>query len=174
MWHREFLCALFLSFGVPFLAEATENAQAIPHEQNEAPTASFSGEKLTIHNLITQYYEVVAKDPAAAADFYGEPTLVVSSNDVTVLTKKADIQAFLTKTIGALRPLGYSRSAIASPRIAMLSGTTAIYSAVAIRFASDGQEIQRLGFTYLLHKDRVGWRINEVVATDLDKLLDPR
>ena len=117
---------------------------------------------------------MVAKDPAAAAYFYGEPTLLVTSTEVTVLAKKSDIQAFLTKTIGALKPLGYSRSDVADPRIAMLSEPTAVYSAVAIRFASDGREIQRAGFTYLLHKDPAGWRIHELVTTDLDKLLDPR
>jgi hypothetical protein len=165
MWHRKFLCVLALSFGASLSEEAA---------QAQAPTVSFRGEKLAIHNLITRYYDVVAKNPAAAADFYGEPTLLVTSTEVTVLAKKSDIQAFLTKTIGALKPLGYSRSNVGDPRIAMLSETTAMYSAVAIRFAADGREMQRAGFTYLLHKDADGWRIHELVATDLDKLLDPR
>jgi hypothetical protein len=165
MWHREFLCALALSFGAPFLAEAAPPQTSV---------GSFSGEKLAIHNLITRYYDAVAKNPAASADFYGQPTLLVTSTEVTMLPKKSDIQAFLTKTIGALKPLGYSRSDVADPRIAMLNDTTAMYSAVAIRFASDGREMQRAGFTYLLHKGPAGWRIHELVATDLDKLLDPR
>jgi hypothetical protein len=53
----------------------------------------------------------------------------------------------------------------------MLNSTTALYSTVAIRMKTDGTELQQAGFTYLLHKGGAGWKINEVIATDLDKLI---
>jgi hypothetical protein len=31
--------------------------------------------------------------------------------------------------------------------------------------------MQRAGFTYLLKKDDSGWKIHELIATDLDKLI---
>ena len=36
---------------------------------------------------------------------------------------------------------------------------------------TDGTELQPARFTYLLHKAPDGWKINELVATDLDKLI---
>jgi hypothetical protein len=36
---------------------------------------------------------------------------------------------------------------------------------------ADGTELQRSGFTHLLHKSNAGWRIHELIATDLDKLI---
>jgi hypothetical protein len=36
---------------------------------------------------------------------------------------------------------------------------------------TDGTELQQAGFTYLFHKGGAGWKINEVIATDLDKLI---
>jgi hypothetical protein len=53
----------------------------------------------------------------------------------------------------------------------MLNSTTALFSTVAIRLKSDGTELQRAGFTYLLHKGGAGWKINELIATDPDKLI---
>ncbi len=53
----------------------------------------------------------------------------------------------------------------------MLNATTALYGTVATRMKSDGTELQRAGFTYLLQKGDVGWKIHEVIATDLDKLI---
>jgi hypothetical protein len=53
----------------------------------------------------------------------------------------------------------------------MLNPTTALYATVAVRMKTDGTELQRAGFTYLLHKGTDGWKINELVATDLDKLI---
>ena len=35
---------------------------------------------------------------------------------------------------------------------------------------ADGTEMQRSGFTYLLQKGNDGWRIHEIIATDVDKL----
>jgi hypothetical protein len=56
-------------------------------------------------------------------------------------------------------------------RVKLLNSTTALYSTVVIRMKTDGTEMQRLGFTYLLHKSNAGWRIHEIIATDLDKLI---
>ena len=53
----------------------------------------------------------------------------------------------------------------------MLNATTALYSTVAILMKADGTELQTAGFTYLLHKGSAGWKINEVIATDIDKLI---
>ena len=36
---------------------------------------------------------------------------------------------------------------------------------------TDGTEMQRSGFTYLLLKGDAGWRIHEIIATDIDKLI---
>jgi hypothetical protein len=55
----------------------------------------------------------------------------------------------------------------------MLSETAAIFSTVAIRYKTDGSELPRGGFTYLLHKGPSGWKIHELVATDIDKLVSP-
>jgi ketosteroid isomerase-like protein len=128
-------------------------------------------EKNAIHQVISGYYDAFARDPAAAAAFYGEPTLIVFPNEVFALVTRGDVEAYLAKLLGSLKTLGYSGTKLGMPRVKMLNSNTALYSTEATRMKTDGTELQRAGFTYLLHKGGGGWKINEVIATDLDKLI---
>jgi ketosteroid isomerase-like protein len=128
-------------------------------------------EKEAIQQVVSDYYDALGRDPTEAASFYGEPVIIVLPTDVLPLNKRADVEAFLTKIVSGFKPLGYSYSKLSDPRIKMLSETTAIYSTVAIRYKTDGSELPRAGFTYLLHKGPSGWKIHELVATDMDKLV---
>ena len=130
-----------------------------------------SGEQDAIHQVVGAYYEAFARDPAAAAAFYGEPALIVLPNEILTLATRGDVEAFLAKLLGSLKPLGYSSTRLSVPRVKMLNSTTALYCTVAIRMKTDGTELQRAGFTYLLHKGGAGWKINEVIATDPVKLI---
>jgi hypothetical protein len=67
-----------------------------------------SDEKYAIHQVVRGYYDAFARDPAAAAAFYGEPTLIVLPNEVLALATHSDIEAFLAKLLGSLKLLGYS------------------------------------------------------------------
>jgi hypothetical protein len=52
-----------------------------------------------------------------------------------------------------------------------VNSTTAINGTMLFDLKADGSEMQRAGFTYLLQKDNIGWKIYELIATDLDKLI---
>lgn len=133
--------------------------------------AHAESEKEAIQQILSDYYDSLSRDPIKAASFYGEPTIIVLPTDVLPLNKRADVEAFLTKLLSGFKPLGYSYSKLSDPRIRMLSETTAIYSTVAIRYKTDGSEMPRGGFTYLLHKGPSGWKIHEMIATDMNKLV---
>jgi hypothetical protein len=128
-------------------------------------------EKEAIQQVVSGYYDALGRDPTEAASFYGEPVIIVLPTEVLPLNKRADVEAFLTNLVSGFKSLGYSYSKLSDPRIRMLSETTAIYSTVAIRCKTDGSELPRGGFTYLLHKGPSGWKIHELVATDMDKLV---
>ncbi|OAF05689.1 hypothetical protein AYJ54_01960 [Bradyrhizobium centrolobii] len=140
-------------------------AQATP------PDTTSVNEKEAIHKVLSGYYDAFGRDSAAASAFYGEPTLIILPNDVVLLSTRADVEAFFDKFVASLKPSGYSHSKLGDHRVKLLNSTTALYSTVAIRMKTDGTEMQRSGFTYLLHKSNAGWRIHEIIATDLDKLM---
>jgi ketosteroid isomerase-like protein len=174
------LVALGLGATIDLLPTARAHAEApmgaVPNvsfqlAQASPSSAGSASEKDAIHKVVSEYYDAVSKSSTAAAVFYGEPTLMVLPNEVTVFSKRADVETFFAKLLATLKPLGYSCSKLIDPRIKPLNATTAMYGTIAVRFKADGTEIQRAGFTYLLKKDNSGWKIHELIATDLDKLI---
>jgi hypothetical protein len=169
------LGALFgLFIAQPTQAEApmgTVRLVPVQLAQTTPAVAISATEKDAIQKAVSGYYDAVSRDPAEAASFYGEPTMMVLPNEVFTLSKRSDVEGFLVKLLGGLKPLGYSYSKLGDPRIKMLGATTAIYSTIAVRYKADGTELQRAGFTYVLHKGDTGWKIHELIATDQDKLV---
>ena len=124
-----------------------------------------------IHDVVAAYYDTFARDSAAAANFYGVPALVVLPNEVRSLSTRSEIERFLAEGLGSLKTLGYSRTRMIDCRIKILNSTTVAYGTVAVRTTADGTELHRAAFTYLLHNGSAGWKIHELIATDLDKLV---
>jgi hypothetical protein len=54
-----------------------------------------------------------------------------------------------------------------------LSATTVIAGGVAVRRKTDGQELERAGVVYLLHKTDAGWQFATVVIDDAVDALRP-
>ncbi len=138
----------------------------------EAQQAQYtSTDRDAIQQVMNGYYDAFGRDEAAAAAFYGEPTMIVLPNQIVALSKRTDVEAFFDKFVASLKPSGYARSKMeGAPHIRLLNATTVLYSTVAARLNADGTEIQRAGFTYLLQKGSAGWKIHEIIATDIDKL----
>jgi hypothetical protein len=66
---------------------------------------------------------------------------------------------------------GYSNTRMEAPRVRRLNQSTVLYGTIAVRMKTDGTELERAAFTYLLHKGDGGWKIHELVATDVDSLI---
>jgi uncharacterized NTF2-like protein DUF6841 len=125
----------------------------------------------SIQSVMTAYVEAFAHDPAAASLFYGEPVLIVTPTQVITLSKRADVEAMLDKTLTDLKSLGYSHTQVAKHHTRMLNSNSALYEVVAERIRGDGTIMERSGFTYCLHKGKEGWQIYNLITTDLDRLM---
>jgi hypothetical protein len=124
-----------------------------------------------IRQAVSGYYRAFVTDPIVAASYYGEPTLVVLPDEVISLPRRADIEAFLTKGRAALLARGYLNTEMQASRVKRLNESTALYGTVAVRMKTDGTELERAAFTYLLHKGDGSWKIHELIATDVDSLI---
>jgi hypothetical protein len=69
------------------------------------PPAALVSERDAIQTVVSAYYDAVSRSAAEAATFYGEPTLLVLPTQVTVLSKRADVEDFLAKLLARLKPL---------------------------------------------------------------------
>jgi ketosteroid isomerase-like protein len=125
----------------------------------------------TIQAVLNGYYDAFGRDSAVSASFFCEPALVVFPNQLVRLDSRADVESFYEKYVASLKPSGLSHSRLGEHHIKLLNSTTALCSVVSIRVKVDGTEIERSGFTYLLHKTDAAWKIYELIGTDLDKLI---
>jgi hypothetical protein len=81
----------------------------------------------------------------------------------------------LAMVIDSLRVRGFGRSELSIRNVEPLSGNTNLVTGVAIRYKVDGQELERVGVTYVLQSVDSRWRIavlivhdaHEVARTDL-------
>ena len=132
---------------------------------------SQSRDDQAMHGVVSGYYDAFVNDPIAAAAYYGEPALIVLANEVLAFPTRKEVVAFLTRGRSDLRARGYLTTKMSESRIKRLSESTALYGTIAIRMKTDGTELERVASTYLLHKGSAGWKIHELVATDVDKLI---
>ena len=124
-----------------------------------------------IQAVLNGYYDAFGRDSAVSASFFSEPALVVFPNQIVRLESRADVESSYEKFVANLKPSGFSHSRLGEHHIKLLNSTTALCSAVSIRVKVDGTEMERSGFTYVLHKTDAAWKIYEVIGTDLDKLI---
>jgi len=165
--------AIGFSVAQPNQAKApltVDRSVSVQLAQSTPSPAISTSEKDVIHGVRSSYYDTRG-DSAAASAFFGEPTLIVLPNQVVALSTRADVEAFFDKLVASRKGSGYSHSKLGDHRVKLLNSTTALYSTIAIRMKEDGTEMQRSGFTYLLQKGTAGWRIHEIIATDVDKLI---
>jgi hypothetical protein len=141
------------------------------HARPNPPLAPSANEKEAVHEVLRGYYEAFGRDAVAAAAFFGEPTLIVTPTEFIVIKTRAELASYLDRFAAGLKANGFSHSKFSDLRITLLNPATALCGLIAIRMKSDGTELQRAGFTYLLHKSSAGWRIYEFIPTEPDKLI---
>lgn len=65
-----------------------------------------------------------------------------------------------------LRTKEFGRSELSVGYVKSLSASETLVTGVAIRYKRDGQELERAGVTYVLHKTELGWKIAVIVMHD--------
>jgi len=153
------------------LEQAAPGSLELHDVRNEELLPSQLEDENAIHKIVSDYYEAFVRDPVVAADYYGEPSLIVLPQEVKSLPRRADIVNFLANGRAALLARGYLNTRMQASRVRKLNQSTALYGTVAVRMKTDGTELERAAFTYLLHKGDSGWKIHELVATDVDSLI---
>ena len=68
-----------------------------------------------------------------------------------------------------LRQREYRRSELSLQQLRLLSATSALAMGVAIRYKTDGQEMERVSVTYLLHKGDSGWKFAVMALHDTEQ-----
>lgn len=119
--------------------------------------------------MLTDYYsDFSTLDVQRFLSYFHEPAFLMSPQGVSVVQTQAELSAVFTPAIESLRQRGYARSELSNLRLKRLSATIILASGVAVRHRVDGQELDRVGVTYLLRKADNRWKIAALVIHDTD------
>ncbi len=134
--------------------------------------AAGEDDKAAVTRVLADYYSAVSTlDVQAILPYYHEPSLLISPLGVAATPTHAALAATLTPAMEGLRARGYARSELTMLHVKRLSATTTLASGIAVRYKADGQELERVGATYVLHKADSRWKIAVLVVHDMDNVL---
>lgn len=126
-------------------------------------------EKAAVTQVLDDYYQAFSTlNLQAILSYFHEPSFLMGQGGVAPTSTHAALAAVLTPALDGLRARGYVRSELSNLRLSQLSSTVALASGTAVRYKADGEELERVGVTYLLHKTNSGWKIAVLVAHDPD------
>jgi ketosteroid isomerase-like protein len=127
--------------------------------------------------VLTDYYSAFSTacnklDVQVVLPYFHEPTLLMSVQGVAAAPTHAALTPLLTLFMEGLRARGFARTELNNLHVKRLSTASVLASGVAVRSKVDGQELDRVGVTYILHKTNSGWRIAVLVVHDTDSVLE--
>ena len=120
-----------------------------------------------VNQVIADYYrDFSTLNIQAILPYFSEPSLLVGPRGVIQIPDRAALVAVFGPVLEGLRVKGYSRSELERSYVKSLSSSAALVGGVAVRYKTDGQELERVGLTYVLHKTESGWKIATVILHD--------
>lgn len=103
-------------------------------------------------------------DAQSVVPFYAPPCLFVGDSGTILMRDEAEIEAFFTNVINELKPKNYHHSEIHDLQVETLSPQLALVRGLAIRYTTDGGELERLRAVYTLRKVSGAWKFVTALA----------
>jgi hypothetical protein len=120
-----------------------------------------------LNQVIADYYrDFSTLNVQAIRRYFNEPSLLVGPQRVIPIPDHAALMAVFGPVMEGLRARGYGRSELEIGYVKPLSSSAALIGGVAVRYKTDGQQLDRAGVTYVLHKIESGWKIAVVILHD--------
>mgnify|MGYP001617037879 CR=1 FL=1 len=124
-------------------------------------------DEAAVTRVLADYYSAFSTlNLEATLPYFHEPCLFIGPQGVGAVTTSAGLAGIIAPAMENLRARGYGRSELSLQQLKLLSATASLASGTAIRYKTDGQELDRVGVTYLLHKTDSGWKIAVLVLHD--------
>ena len=114
----------------------------------------------TVSEILYGYYTAFSSlNPEVIAPYFHEPCIFISPQGVTAAPTDDDVKDVFRTIAEGLRQRSYKRSELTSLQVKKMSNSAALANGVAVRYKTDGDELERVGVTYLFHKSDDRWKI---------------
>ena len=119
---------------------------------------------------LADYYSAFSTlEVQAVSPYFHEPSLLISPQAVFAAPTFETVATLFTPTMEGLRNRDFGRSELSVGHVKSLSTSATLVTGVAIRYKRNGQELERAGVTYVLHKAENGWKIAVLILHDPDQ-----
>ena len=130
------------------------------------------GDKAAVLQVLADYQTAFSgHDPQSTQLFYHEPCMVIEAQGVVVLASRTEIKAFFASAMQSLEERGWHHSQWNEVPVEQLSDSAVLVSTVAVRYMTDGEELEQVGATYAFRKTDLGWKIAIAIAHPPDTVL---
>ena len=131
-----------------------------------AALADTEEEKRAIGRFFGEYTSAVAGfDASRLVPYYEQPLTIVTAARTIVLKDAAEMQGFMNPFFERLKQRGGSGKAeYPQVHIRPLGPGVALASVLVVRYKTDGEELERGGFTYVLRRTGEQWKIAVLVG----------
>ena len=129
-----------------------------------------SDETVVIRVLADYYAAFSTLEVHAVLPYFHEPSVLIGPQGVIAATTNAVLPTVFTPAMEGLRARGFGRSELSVRSVKSLSATATLVTGVAIRYKVDGQELERVGVTYVLHKADTRWKIAVLIVHDANEV----
>ena len=124
-----------------------------------------------VKQVLTDYYKAFSTlTVQSILRYFHQPALLIGPSGVIALPTAEAVVPIFGPVMENLRQREYGRSEFSLQQLRLLSATSALAMGVAIRYKTDGQEMERVGVTYLPHKGDSGWKFAVMTLHDTDKV----
>jgi ketosteroid isomerase-like protein len=124
-----------------------------------------------VKQVLADYYKAFSTlTVQSILHYFHQPALLVGPSGVIALPTPEAVVPIFGPVMENLRQREYQRSEFSLQQLRLLSATSALAMGVAIRYKTNGQEMERVGLTYLLHKGDSGWKFAVMALHDTDKV----
>lgn len=125
-------------------------------------------QRVVIQTLLDYYAAFNTLDVRAVLPYFHEPSLLMGPQGAFAAPTHDVLTTAITTVIDSLRARGFGRSELSIRRVESLSASANLVTGFAVRFTVDGQELERVGVTYVLHYTNGRWKIAVLIVHDLD------
>lgn len=139
--------------------------------EGEIPLAN-EGDRAAVLQVLAEYQVAFSgHSPQSTQLFYHKPCMVIDAQRQDVLASPSQVEAFLGAAMQNLEARGWHHSQWKEVSAGKFNGSVVLVSTVAVRYMADGEELERVGATYVFRKTDVDWKIAVAISHPPNKIL---
>ena len=127
-------------------------------------------DETALRHTLNEYYRAFSTlSVQAILPYLNQPALLVGPLGVIPLPTPSAIEPIFGPVMERLGTRGYARSELGSQEVRILGPESAFVTGIAIRYKSDGEELERAGISYLMRKTDDVWKVVVMVLQDASR-----